>query len=222
MAHAAISSGMPHIEEQVNSIEQAVVENAGLTFDLAKTLIQSVCRTMLAERAISFDSADDLPKVFKTATANLPFLPTSLSGEPELRKSLARTLNGLHTAVHGICELRNKCGFASHGMDGSRPKLEAVQALLAAEAADTIVGFLHGVHMQDRLRPASHLAQYEENPEFNDYVDEVHEMIRIFEAEFKPSDVLFQLEPETYHVYLSEFAPETKPAVESNTKKGLP
>ena len=37
-------------EQQVESIEQAVAENPGLSFDLAKTLVESVCRAVLDER----------------------------------------------------------------------------------------------------------------------------------------------------------------------------
>ena len=40
---------------------------------------------------------------------------------------------------------------------------------------------------------------------FNDAVDEAHGSIQIYEAEFHPSEVLFQMEPETYRVYLAEF-----------------
>jgi hypothetical protein len=36
-------------------------------------------------------------------------------------------------------------------------------------------------------------------------VDDTHGMIRIFEVEFRPSEVLFQMEPESYRVYLAEF-----------------
>ena len=204
-ARAAIAGGMPHIEEQVIGIERAVAENPGLAFDLAKTLIESVCRTVLAERSILFDPGDDLPKLFKTATNYLPLLPATASGEAEVRKSLAQTLNGLHTAIQGVCELRNQCGFASHGAGDPRPAMESVQALLAAEAADAIVGFLHRVHRQDRLPPPTARAEYKEHPKFNDYVDEIHGLIRIFQAEFKPSDVLFQMEQETYRVYLAEY-----------------
>jgi len=104
-----------------------------------------------------------------------------------------------------VCELRNQCGFASHGAGDPRPAMESVQALLATEAADAIVGFLHRVHRQDRLPPPTARAEYEEHPKFNDYVDEIHGLIRIFQAEFKPSDVLFQMEQETYRVYLAEY-----------------
>jgi len=152
-ARDALAAGLAHIEEQVRSIEQAVVENPALAFDLARTLVETACRTILAERKVTYSEDDDLPKLFKTASNNLPFLPPTASGEAEVRKSLAQTLSGLSTAVQGICELRNQCGFASHGSDQPRPAMESVQALMAAEAADTIVGFLHRVHRQDRTPP---------------------------------------------------------------------
>jgi hypothetical protein len=211
-ARDAIAGGLGHIEEQVKGIERAVTENPGLAFDLAKTLVESVCRAVLNERSIPCSPDDDLPRLFKTATNVLPFLPVEASAEAEVRKSLAQTLNGLHTAIQGICELRNQCGFASHGSANPRPAMESVQALLAAEAADAIVGFLHRVHRQDRTPPPSLQAIYDEHPAFNAYVDDAHSTIRIFEAEFRPSDVLFQMEPETYRVYLAEFDAEAESA----------
>lgn len=211
-ARDAIAGGLTHVEQQVKSIEQAVAENPGLAFDLAKTLIESVCRAVLGQRGIAYSEDDDLPRLFKTASQHLPFLPPTASGEAEVRGSLKRTLGGLSTAIQGICELRNQCGFASHGSGGPRPTMESVQALLAAEAADTIVGFLHRVHRQDRTPPPSPRALYDENSEFNESVDEAHGMIRIFDAEFQPSDVLFQMEPESYRVYLAEFDAEAEDA----------
>jgi hypothetical protein len=203
-ARDAIAGGMPHVEQQVKSIEQAVVENPGLAFDLAKTLVESVCRAVLSDRSITFSDDDDLPKLFKMASQSLPFLPPAMSNEVEARRSLAQTLSGLSTTLQGICELRNQCGFASHGSAAPRPAMESAQALLAAEAADAIVGFLHRVHWQGGT-PRSGRGVYSENPRFNESVDEVHGMIRIYEAEFRPSEVLFQMEPETYRVYLAEF-----------------
>jgi hypothetical protein len=208
-ARDAIAGGLTHVEQQVKSIEQAVAENPGLAFDLAKTLIESVCRTVLGERNIPCREDDDLPKLFKTASQSLPFLPPTASGEAEIRKSLAQTLNGLHTAIQGICELRNQCGFASHGSGTPRPPMESVQALMAAEAADTIVGFLHRVHRQDRTPPPAPPAPYDDNLEFNDSVDETHGLISIYDVTLRPSEVLFAMEPESYRVYLAEFGAET-------------
>lgn len=207
-ARDAVACGLGHIAQQVHALELAVAENPGLAFDLAKTLVESVCRAVLGERSIAFDQADDLPKLFKTASNHLPFLPASASDAAETRKSLAQTLNGLSTAIQGICELRNQCGFASHGAGSPRPAMESAQALLAAEAADTIVGFLHRVHRQGRTPPPSPRALYDENQTFNDSVDETHGPIRILESEFRASEVLFQMEPETYRIYAAEFDEE--------------
>ena len=213
-ARDALAAGLAHIEEQVRSIEQAVVENPALAFDLARTLVETACRTILAERKVTYSEDDDLPKLFKTASNNLPFLPPKASGEAEVRKSLAQTLSGLSTAVQGICELRNQCGFASHGSDQPRPAMESVQALMAAEAADTIVGFLHRVHRQDRTPPPSQRALYDANEAFNDSVDETHGPIRIFEIELRASEVLFQMEPESYRIYTAEFVEDAEGTAE--------
>ena len=183
-ARDAIAGGLAHIEQQVEGIERAVVENPGLAFDLAKTLVESTCHAVLGERSIAFSEKGDLPKLFKMATGTLPFLPPELSGAAEVRQSLTKT-NGLHTAIQGICELRNRCGFASHGSGNPRPAMESVQALLAAQAADAIIGFLSRVHRQDRAPPPSPQALYDGNAAFNDYVDEAHDTIRIFDVEFQ-------------------------------------
>jgi abortive infection Abi-like protein len=209
-ARAAIAGGLFHIETQVGAIELAVNDNPSLAFDLAKTLIESVCRTILAERSVTCEPNDDLPKLFKTTSNTLPFLPVSESAKTDVRRSLAQTLGGLHTAVQGVCELRNKCGFASHGSDSERPALETIQAILAAETADAIVGFLYRVHRQDRPQSTHSLPEYEGAPDFNQYIDELHEKVRIFEEEFIPSKILFELARTPYLLYMGEFKSESQ------------
>jgi hypothetical protein len=77
-------------------------------------------------------------------------LPVAAVGDPEAENRLARTLNGLHTALQGVCELRNAHGFTAHGSDKRITEMESVQAILAAQAADAIVGFLFSAHRVER------------------------------------------------------------------------
>jgi hypothetical protein len=197
--------GLSHIAAQVEALERAVNENPALAFDLARTVIESTCRTILTERGIAFAATDELPRLFKAASNSLPFLPASEKGNIDARKSLAQTLSGLSTAVQGVCELRNACGFASHGSDSPRPRLESVQALLVAEAADTIVGFFHRVHQQDRSAPPPNNLTLENDAEFDAYIDEQFSTVSIFQEDFLASRVLFDLAPEPYRLYLSEY-----------------
>ncbi len=112
---------------------------------------------------------------------------------------------GLQTTIQAICELRNTHGFASHGKDATFRPLESIQAPLVARAADAIVSFMFRVH---RDYPSRGQHAYDDHPEFNEQVDDIHDAIRIFAEEFLPSRVLFELAPEPYRVYLAEFARE--------------
>ena len=221
-ARDAMAGGLAHIERQIIAIESAVVEEPALAFDLAKTLIEAVCKAVLDQRTVSYTNDDDLPKLFRSATQNLPFLPPTASDAAKVRESLKKTLGGLSGAIQGICELRNECGFASHGSGDARPVMESVQALLAAEAADAVVGFLHRVHRQDRAPRPTLALGFDDNGAFNDHVDETYGPVRVFEVEFRASEVLFRMEPETYRIYLAEFdgsdADAAAPAEEEATR----
>lgn len=203
-ARDAILNGLTHIEQQVNVLEEAISQNPNFTFDLAKALIESVCRTILFEREVEFTRDEDLPSLFRKVRRNLPFLPTEASHESDVRRSLDQTLNGLHTTIQGISELRNSVGFASHGSEAARAQMESTQALMVAQAADTIVGFLYRVHMQGRTP----VLLYNQNGQFNDFVDDRHETVRIFDVEFAPSYILFQMEPDTYRIHMTNFGVE--------------
>lgn len=208
-ARAAVTGGMLHTEEQVKALELAVAQNTGLAFDLAKTLVESACKTIITERGSVFDKDDDLPKLFKTVSSCVPFLPVDLAADAGARKSLQQTLNGLNTALQGVCELRNAFGFASHGSDGPRPVMEGIQALLVAQAADAIIGFLYRVHRQDLSRPKTVQLEYDDNPDFNEWLDEQCEPVRILSLPpYRPSDVLFSVDQEAYRDLLTDYETE--------------
>lgn len=211
-ARAAIAGGLLHIEEQVKALEMSVIDNTGLTFDLAKTLVESACKTIITERGNTFANEDDLPRLFKAARQSVPFLPVAIATDIGARKSLEQTLSGLSTALQGVCELRNSFGFASHGTDGKRPVMESVQALLAAQAADAIIGFLYRVHQSDLARPVSPTFELSDNPDFNDWVDDQNDPVRIFALPpYRPSEVLFNVDQQAYRDLLTDFeADETE------------
>jgi len=205
-ARAAVASGLQHVEEQVKAIELAVVENTGLAFDLAKTLIESACKAILTDRGVAFGKNDDLPKLFRMTRQSVRFLPAPLEEEPAARESLERTLNGLITALQGVCELRNAFGFASHGSDSPRPAMDAVHAKLAAQAADAIVGFLYSVHCQELSRPRVLRLAYDDHPDFNDWIDAQCAPVQILSLPpYRPSEVLFCVDLEAYRDLVADF-----------------
>ena len=213
---AVANGGMRHVEEQVNAIERAVNEQSSLVFDLARTIVESACRTILTERGTPYSARDELPTLFRTVTRTLPLLPTAASDEAEARRSLTQTLNGLHTALQGVCELRNEYGFASHGSDGRQVRLEVDQAMLAAQAADAIVGFLSRAHSQDRAVLPEVRLQYDQQPDFNEHVDNANDISRVFSFEYSASEVLFYVDNDAYRTILREFVEEDIAPIEDD------
>jgi hypothetical protein len=196
-ARAAAANGIPHIEKQIEALEGAVVENPSLAFDLAKFIVESTCKTILTERKIGFDKKDDLPKLYKAVTTNVPMLPVAASGEAEARRKLLQTLNGLHTALQGVCELRNSCGFASHGGDAEKPAMEGVQAVLAAQAADAIVGFLFSAHRVQRDGTQPKATGHSRT--IDTLLDTVYEPIAMLGQSYAVSEALYATDRDAYH-----------------------
>ena len=203
-ARDAMTGWLPHIKEQVSAIEQAVAEQSPLAFDFAKTLVESILRATLDEHSVGYSHNDDLPRLNKLVTQNLPLLPPGASRATGVRESLRKTTGGLASTVQGIAELRNACGLASHGSGEPRPKLEVAQTLVAVQAADAIVGFLYRVRKdgQRLTRPLD----FDANEDFNTYLDEAWgPTLIVGDARFRPSEVLFQMEPDTYRIHRAEF-----------------
>jgi hypothetical protein len=202
----ALMPGAVHIERQVVALEGAVNENPALAFDLAKTLIETVCKTLLRDRGHPVGDDLELPQLFRETLANLRMLPDTHIASTEVRNSLRKTLGGLFTVVQGVCELRNTEGFASHGKYGYVLPLDSVQALLVARAADAVVHFLFAAH---KSYPSTSLARrlsYIEHEKLNALIDEANESIEIFDLTYRPSEVLFSVDPEAYRDLLARFA----------------
>ena len=196
------------IAQQVCAIEDAIERVPDFAFDLAKTLIESVCKTILEDIGHPARATWDAPKVMRETTTYLAILPAGHPNAAKARDSITKTLNGLHTTVRGLCELRNNYGLSSHGRDGFSARLELQHAVLAAQAADTIVSFLYRVHRDSLAQTPGSRVYYEDHDDFNEAFDLENETISLGNLEFLPSRVLFHVDREAYRASLSEYLAE--------------
>lgn len=194
-----------HMQQQIDTIEAALGNNPSLVFDLAKALVETVCKTILNDRKLTFDNNYDLQRLFKYTVENLELLPSDHSNAKKSHQGLIKATRGLLQAVQGIAELRNEQGMASHGKDAYARPIDTAQALLVAQAADTIVHFLYSVHLDYRSDLVDARLVYNHHSEFNNYVDDLHGIIQIFEGTYSPSEVLFEMDNEAYRAGLAEY-----------------
>jgi len=200
------AGGAIQISQQVKAIEEAVHDRPALVFDLAKALVESVCKTILHELDIGYDNNFDAPKLLRETLIRLRLFPSGHESPSDVTKSIKKTVSGLMTTVQGLCDLRTREGMASHGREAFSLNLEPVQALLAASAADVVVGFLWDVHKSYSPAGRPERTSYEDNPGFNKWVDRVHEPpVMIFELPYKHSEILFQLDRQAYGDTLQEY-----------------
>lgn len=214
------AGGAVQIQHQVKAIEQAMYDTPALVFDLAKALVETVCKTILDELGVAYDNNFDTPKLLKETMSQLRLFPSGHASPSEVSESIKKTINGLMTTVQGLCELRTKEGMASHGREAFSASLEPVQAMLAANAADAIVGFLWDIHKSYSPTSQPERLSYGDNPEFNEWVDQIHEPpVKIFELPYKYSEILFHIDRQAYCDELREFNASTE---QSKEREGSP
>lgn len=206
------AGGAIQIRQQVEAIEEAVHDRPAMVFDLAKALVETICKTILDELGVGYDNNFDAPKLLRETLIRLRLFPSGHESPSDVTESIKKTVNGLMTTVQGLCDLRTREGMASHGREAFSANLEPVQALLAASAADTVVGFLWNVHKSYSSVGRPERISYGDNPEFNEWMDLVHEPpVMIFELLYRHSEILFHLDRQAYGDALQEYISNPEP-----------
>ena len=196
------------IEQQIEAIENALESIPDFAFDLSKTLVESVCKTVLPDIGQPADPNWNAPKLLKETANRLNLLPRDHPDPAKASESVEKTIRGMVQTIQGLCELRNNYGMASHGRDAFSARLELRQATLAAQAADTIVSFLYRIHRDTRSQTPEGRVYYEDRPDFNQAFDRDNESIRLSQLGLLPSRVLFQCDHEAYKAALRDYIAE--------------
>lgn len=195
-----ISAGAVHIEKTIIALERSVLDNPGLAFDLSKALIETICTTIFVDRGYSAPENQKLPPLVKKTIKELNLVPEDYDDNSPVKQSLQTIVNGLSTAIQGLCELRNLEGAASHGRDGYTKSLEPLQALFAARAADTIVSFLYKAHRSREKSFEIKRIFYGDLPDFDEYLDNTYGTVSIANSKYlyKTSEALYTLDEKAY------------------------
>jgi len=196
------------IDQHIHATESALESVPDFAFDLSKTLVESVCKTVLADIGQPADPKWDAPKLLKETTNRLALLPRNHPDPAKARDSVEKTIRGLLQTIQGLCELRNGYGMASHGRDSFAARLDLRQATLAAQAADTIVSFLYRIHRDALMQTPGARVYYEDHADFNEAFDRDNEPIRLGNLELLPSRVLFHADAEAYKAALNDHLAE--------------
>jgi hypothetical protein len=134
-----------YVVQQIRRLEDAVEKDAELAIGTAKEFLETLCKTILNERGVSFAKDEDLPAIVKLTTKALKLVPDDLPKSGGTEKTITVLLNNLSSIGHQLAELRNLYG-TGHGKLTDHIGLEKRHAKLAVGAAATLALFLYESH----------------------------------------------------------------------------
>ena len=134
-----------HLTEQIHRIERSIESDPALAIGSAKELIETCCKTILAERGKPVSGTPDIPTLTKNALRELKLVPEGVHEATRGADVLKRLLRSLGTIGNDLAELRGLYG-TGHGKHGEFEGLSPRHARLAVGCATTLVTFLFETH----------------------------------------------------------------------------
>lgn len=136
-----------HLADQIRRIEQSVEADPALAIGTAKELVETCCRTILAERGKIISGTPDIAALTKQAFRELKLLPDNIPDQAKGSDTIKRLLSNLATISQGLAEIRNLYG-TGHGKQGTYKPVSSRHAKLAVGASVTLATFLFDTHKE--------------------------------------------------------------------------
>jgi len=138
-----------HMADQIRRMELAIESDPALAIGTAKELIETCCKTILAERGKPTTGTPDMTTLTKETLKELRLVPDGIPDAARGSDVIKRLLSNLGTIGNGLAELRGMYG-TGHGKHGKATGLMPRHAKLAVGAATTLATFLFETHMETK------------------------------------------------------------------------
>ncbi|HZM02236.1 MAG TPA: abortive infection family protein [Candidatus Saccharimonadales bacterium] len=138
-----------HLSAQIRRMESSVDADPDLAIGTAKELIETVCKTILAERGKPVLGTPHIPTLTKETFKELKLVPDGVPDSARGYEVIKRLLSNLGTVGNGLAELRGLYG-SGHGKHAKSSGLKPRHAKLAVGAASSLATFLFETHLETK------------------------------------------------------------------------
>ncbi len=152
-----------YLEEQIRRMEASIETDPSLAIGTAKELIETYCKTILAERGKPVDGTPDVSTLTKATLKELQLTPENVQEAARGADVMKRLLSNLGAIGNGLAELRGLYG-TGHGRHASSTGLSVRHARLAVGASTTLVTFLFETHEATKTSGANSRASAASDP----------------------------------------------------------
>lgn len=136
-----------HLNDLIRRMESSVESDPDLAIGTAKELIESCCKTILAERGKPVSGTPKISNLTKQTFRELELVPEGIPEEARGADIIKRLLNNLGTIGNNLSELRGLYG-SGHGKHGQTKGLATRHAKLATGSAAALATFLFETHKE--------------------------------------------------------------------------
>lgn len=153
-----------YLNTHISTIEETIEMNPALCIELCKSLMESICKTILNNQNVAFEESNNIQALAKQTMRYL--LPNE-----HYRDKMDELIRRLASVVQVLGEMRNISGFASHGQDVLHVPIGKSASLLAYKATDIVGGFILYCYINYSTKPNTRI-HYEDCQSFNETFDE--------------------------------------------------
>lgn len=127
-----------YVESKVKLMNDSIAKDTDLALGTAKELIETICKSILSQKAVSYAPDLTIAQLLKITINQLDFTPKHVSNPEIAHKSILQVLAGIKSMIQGLAELRNEYG-TGHGktadFKGLEPKYARLLVALSSEVA---------------------------------------------------------------------------------------
>ena len=160
------------LSKSIELVDNNRLDNPNIALDAAKTILESIAKTILTDKSIKYESDSKIQFLVKESFENLPIFSKLRDQDSKSAKSI---IGSFENITKKIGAFRNRYGFFSHGQDLQSDKFDKYLIELVISSSDLISSFLiisHSEDLKDRAR-----VYYDENEVFNNYLDNTEEVV---------------------------------------------
>jgi hypothetical protein len=126
-----------HLSEHIKRIETSIDTDPAQAIGSAKELVETVAKTILTNRRITYGASDDLLHLGKAVFKALKQLPDDIPNAAKGADTIKKMLSNLASVIQGIAEMRGLYG-TGHGKDGKAKGLQPRHARLVVGMATSL------------------------------------------------------------------------------------
>lgn len=192
--HISKMPSFNYLNDHLSTIESMIETNPDLCIEVCKSMIESLCKTILTDQAVAYNTDWQFQTLVKLTLENMFTDELHKTDKIELIRRIA-------SVVQKLGEMRNSSGFASHGQDKQHTPFDKTTSLLTYKTTDVIGGFILNVYTSSN-RPNSRI-HYEDCQSFNELFDEENPL-ELGGVILSASEALYKQDYEAYkEVYYS-------------------